>query len=185
MAKTIETDKRWPDWAVRFANKIAADVDQITSFAEATVANGDVYLARRGSSQWVDASGRSIYITNPWTGQPEVANPMQSQVWNARRFYREVYVADKRRGVCWSSRPASVGRLDMLAAKLMPKRFAHLGPIARGASPVPWKHTIILGTKLNGRFALTFRFWHTDAASAAGTTGANYGQAIGDTFGPA
>lgn len=91
------------------------------------------------------------------SGEVVHPNQYQSHVWNARRFERVVYVDGKPRGKTWSWRPEGKN----------------------------YKHTIILGTKVNGRFALTFRFFHTDEESAKGTTGPNYGQATGDEFGPA
>jgi hypothetical protein len=90
-------------------------------------------------------------------GGRSVLPQMHSQVWNARVFLRVVFVQGWPAGFTLSGRPA-------------------------GAN---YKHTLILGYKVNGRFALTLRLWHTDQASAAGTSGPNYGQVVGDEFGPA
>lgn len=84
-------------------------------------------------------------------------NQYQSHVFNAWEFDRWVYVDGKLRGRTWSWRKPGSDE----------------------------KNTIILGTKINGRFALTFRFNHSDVDSAKGTTGPNYGQATGDDWGPA
>lgn len=154
--KTIENDSRWPGWFNRFTNWLAVDTTRITSYAEARGPWG-LYRARIDREVWQDEHGSPVQIVNPWTTQHEVANPYQSHVWNARSFHRIVYVDWKARGWTWSWRPEGKD----------------------------YKNTIILGTKLNGRFAITFRFFHSDADSARGTTGANYGQATGDDFGPA
>jgi len=137
-------------------NRLAVDTQRITSYAEAEGPWG-TYTAKQDSLVWREEFGNPVLVWNQWTGKNEFANPFQSHVWNARRFYREVYVDGKKRGLTWSWRPDGKD----------------------------YKHTIVLGTKLNGRYALTARFFHSDAASAAGTTGPNYCQATGDTFGPA
>jgi hypothetical protein len=91
------------------------------------------------------------------SGQIVHPNQYQSHVFNAWMFRRWVYVDGKLRGLTWSWRKQGKN----------------------------YKHTIILGTKINGRFALTFRFNHTDEESERGTTGPNYGQAKGDEWGTA
>lgn len=143
--KTIEYDERWPKWFNAWQNRLAADVERITSYAEAYGKWGK-YRARVDRTEWQDEVGTIVH-----------PNQYQSHVFNAWRFTRTVYVDGKARGWTWSWRKPGVD----------------------------YKHTIILGWKINGRFALTFRFWHTDKESAAGTTGPNYGQATGDDFGPA
>lgn len=153
--KTIETDSRWPKWLNYFCNWLAADVYDITSVAKAEGPWGTYWA--NVTSFWRRDDSSAVLILNPWTQQMEAANQYQSHIWNARYFHRKTYVNGKLRGLAWSWRPAGKN----------------------------YKHTIILGTKLNGRFALTFRFFHTDDASARGTNGPNYGQATGDTFGPA
>ena len=143
--KTLENNSRLRWWN-RLNNALAVDTNRITSRAWAWGKWG-LYFATPEHRLWFDSR----------TGDAVHPNQYQSQVWNARRFERIVYVDGKRRGWTWSWRPEGKA----------------------------WKNTVILGWKINGRFALTFRFWHTDAASAKGTYGPNYGQATGDDWGPA
>jgi hypothetical protein len=154
--KTIEQDPRWPKWLNDLMNRMVVDTDRITSKAVAYGPWG-MYEAPRDMRIWFDEFNNGVFIRDPWTGKEIVADQYHSHIWNARYFKRWTYVDGNLRGLAWSWRPAGKD----------------------------YKHTIILGTKINGRFALTFRFWHTDEESAAGTTGPNYGQATGDTFGPA